>query len=154
MHRRLIRAAWWLSLALALAPLTASPAAATGMGQILSGKQAPPPPRIVFKSAPHWEAVPGTNVYCVREAERPAYDLFRAGSLFYLFDQGHWYRSNRQERGYTVINERYVPVSISRVPSHHWRSYPQGWLNPKNPHYSGRHDNGQGASKSKGGKNH
>lgn len=154
MHRRPTRAAWWLSLALALAALTAAPAAATSISGVLIGKQAPSPPRILFKSAPHWEAVPGSKVYLVRAEERPAYDLFRLGSLFFLFDQGHWYRSSRQDRGYVVIDERYVPVAISGVPSRHWRSYPKGWLNPKNPHYSGRHDNGRGSSKSKGGKHH
>lgn len=154
MHRRPIRAEWWLSLALALAPLTAAPATATGIGDIRIGKQGPLAPRILFKSAPHWEAVPGTKVYWVRADERPAYDLFRSGALFYLFDQGFWYRSSRQDRGYVVIDERYVPVAISGVPSKHWRSYPKGWMNPKHPHYSGRHDNGRGSSKSKGGKKH
>jgi len=154
MHRRPTRPEWCLYIALALAPLTAAPAAATGIGDILAVKQASSPPRILFKSAPHWEAVPGTRVYWVRADERPAYDLFRLGSLFYLFDQGHWYRSSRQDRGYVVIDDRYVPMAISGVPSHHWRSYPKGWLNPKNPHYSGRHDNGRDASKSKGGRKH
>ena len=105
-----------------------------------------------IKNAPHWESVPGTKVYWVRADERPAFDLFRFGTRFYLFDQGQWYRSNRHDRDYVVIQERYVPLTISRVPSQHWRSYPKGWMNPKNPHYNGRHDNGRDKAKSKGGK--
>ena len=146
-------ALWWLSLALVLAPLSTAPRTASASVDLRTGKQAGPlPPRILFKNAPHWQAVPGTKVYWVRADERPAFDLFRFGTRFYLFDQGQWYRSNREDRDYVVIQERYVPLAISRVPSQHWRSYPKGWMNPKNPHYNGRHDNGRDKAKSKGGK--
>lgn len=107
-------------------------------------------PQVTFSTSPVWETIPGTNVSWVREQQRPNYDLFRYGSKYYIYNDGYWYRSSRLNQRFALIDERYVPVAFSGVPSDHWRSYPVGWTNPKNPHYSGRHDNGNRAGNSQG----
>ncbi|MEO5618785.1 MAG: hypothetical protein ABIS67_13540 [Candidatus Eisenbacteria bacterium] len=101
----------------------------------------PAAPTVAFSITPRWEVIPGTRVSWVRQQERPNYDLFRYGSRYYIYNDGYWYRSDRLNRRFTVIDERYIPIAFADVPTRHWRSYPPGWKNPKNPHYSGRHDN-------------
>ena len=110
---------------------------------------APAAPVVIFRTAPRWDVIPGTLVARVRDNERPDYDLFRYGSRYYAYDNGYWYRSARLDRPFVVINERSVPIAIAAVPHDQWRSYPPGWMNPKNPHYSARHDN-----RNSGGKSH
>ena len=100
-----------------------------------------------------WETISGTRVSWVREQDRPNYDLFRYGSRYYIYNEGYWYRSDRLNQRFTVVDERYVPMAFSTVPNNRWRSYPPGWMNPKNPHYSGRHDNGHDKGHDEGGNN-
>ena len=108
---------------------------------------APPLPTVTFGTTTRWEPISGTRVYRVTETSRPSYDLFRFGSKYYAFNDGYWYRSSSPSRGYIVIEDRYVPVALAGVPHDQWRSYPPGWMNPKNPHFNGRHDNGKGSDK-------
>lgn len=107
-----------------------------------SAKKAPAPPAITFYSTPRWETIPGTSVAWVGENQRPSYDLFRLGSNYYIYNNGYWYRSAQLDRKYVVIDDRKVPAAFAQIPNDRWRSYPPGWMNPKNPHYSGKHDNG------------
>jgi hypothetical protein len=127
-----------------------TPAAATEV--IVTRHLGTAPPRVMFSTAPRWELIPGTGVALVIADQRPSYDLFRYGSRYYAYDNGYWYRSSRLDRRFVAIEERYVPIQIAGVPNERWRSYPAGWMNPKNPHYAGRHDNGNHARHGRGGK--
>lgn len=103
----------------------------------------PAAPTVTFSSAPSWELIPGTGVAQVLDSQRPSYDLFRYGSRYYVYNNGYWYRASQLNRPFVLTDERYVPMAFASVPVNQWRSYPTGWTNPKNPHYSGRHDNGK-----------
>lgn len=140
------------SLLLGLFALIAVPTHATDLVRVRTVSLAPAPPRVLFSTNPHWVAVPGTRVYRVRDDDRPSYDMMRYGSRYYIYDQGYWYRSTRWNGPFVTIQERSVPTVFYDVPSDHWRRYPPGWSNPKNPHSTGRHDNGK--SKGKGHGNH
>ena len=111
-------------------------------------------PRVNFVSTPVWETIPGTSVFSVRDQERPSYDMFRYGSMYYIYNDGYWYRSSGLNRKFAFIDERHVPMAFAGIPNDHWRTYPVGWTNPKNPHFSGRHDNGHRAVKPAGNGNH
>jgi hypothetical protein len=84
---------------------------------------APPPPRIVFASAPRLVVVPGTAVYYV--SDDCDYDIFRYGGYWFVFHDGWWYRSGRHGGPYRVVETRYVPRMVAGVPSKYWR-HPHG----------------------------
>lgn len=113
----------------------------------LLSKQWPAPPAVTFRTTPRWETIPGTRVARVSQDLRPDYDLFRYGSRYYLYNDGYWYRSDRLNTTFAGIAESRIPMAIANVPNPEWRSYPPGWTNPKNPHFSGRHDNGKRSGK-------
>jgi len=135
--------------ATALVTVPAPPAAAADIRVV---SRAPAPPAVTFRLSPAWQTIPGTTVAVVRAQDRPDYDLFRYGSRYFLYKDGYWYRSSQLNQRYVAIDERYVPMAIAMVPHDHWRSYPPGWMNPRNPHYSGRHDNRKMSAKAGGGK--
>jgi hypothetical protein len=87
---------------------------------------APAPPAIVFSRPPQMVTVPGTRVYVVDRYERPAYDYFRYGGSYYIYNDGYWYRAPRYDGPFVVVEERYVPRTIYRVPTSHWRNHPHG----------------------------
>lgn len=103
----------WSSL---LALTVALPAARAEVNVYLGS--APPPPAIVFSSPPSMVLVPGTRVYVVRAGDRPAYDYYRYGSTYYIYNDGYWYRSTAYNGPYRVIETRYVPRQIVTVRSH------------------------------------
>lgn len=89
-----------------------------------------PDPRADFRSTPRWRQVPGTQVQMVPDARNAGYDMFRAGSSYYIYgDNGQWYRSNRWDGQYQWLDSRDVPMTIARVPEREWRSYPSEWAN-------------------------
>ena len=90
--------------------------------------------QINFGSAPHWTGIRGTHVSEMRDSERPGYDMFRYGGMYYAYNDEHWYRCRTQRGNYVLIEERYVPREFSRVPRGHWKRYPAAW--------GDRHDNG------------
>lgn len=138
-----------ITILLLTATGSAEPASATEVRVV---SRAPAAPIVVYRRASLWETIPGTRVAWVRDADRPAYDLFRYGSRYYIYNDGYWYSSRRQNGRYVVIDDRRVPIAIAGVPDHHWRTYPQGWKNPKHPHYYGKHDKGKHKGHSSNGK--
>ena len=132
-----------LALMLGVIALATVPVSAVGSGDSRTWNRVSAAPTVTFSTTPRWEVIPGTRVALVSAAERPNYDLFRYGSTYYIYNDGNWYRSNQLNQTFGVIDESIVPIAISGVPNNQWRSYPPGWMNPKNPHYSGRHDNGK-----------
>ena len=89
--------------------------------------QAPTSPRVEFRRQPRWLRVQSTNVQMTSMQQRPAYDLFKLGSTYYIHDNGYWYRSNRWNGTYTAIDLRYVPTEFMSVPRQYWRDYPEAW---------------------------
>ena len=67
--------------------------------------------------------VPEQQVYIVG-GPGFAYDCFRFGAYFYLYNDGWWYRARRYGGPYRVIEARYVPRPIWLVPKARWRHHP------------------------------
>ena len=138
---------WLVVLILGLTAPAILPAHAQNRDYNRGLNAAPAPPRVEFRRQPRWMGVPGTNVLMVRTQDRPAYDLFKVGSAYYIYDNGYWYRANRWRGAFTAIDQRSVPVAFNNVPRQYWRSYPAGWANQ---HDNGRH-NGQDKRNKNGG---
>lgn len=85
-------------------------------------------PAMEFQSTPSWVTVPGARgVYVVRDDMRPSQDIFRYNNRYYVYSGGNWYRSNRLNGRYVVVNERNLPVQFYDVPQDRWRAYPASW---------------------------
>jgi hypothetical protein len=94
--------------------------------------------QVQFGTRPHWTNVRGTRVMMVRQSERRGYDTFRYGGNYYAYSNNRWYRSPRANGGYVLIENRYVPRELNRVPRAHWQNYPQGWgARDNDPRYDG-----------------
>ena len=83
--------------------------------------------QINFGSAPHWTSVNGTQVQVIRQDERPDYDMFRYNNRYYVYRDNRWYQSDQWRGSFDSVDERSVPVELSRVPRDNWRSYPSEW---------------------------
>ena len=116
--------------------------AAAGAAQAQNGP--PASIQVNFGSAPHWTTVEGTRVREISVAERPAYDMFRYGGQYYVYDHDRWYSSRRGNGEFRVIDERYVPREFARVPREHWHNYPSHWTEPNNGHHGGKHGHRMG----------
>ena len=117
---------WTIGLA-ALALMIAASASAhtsTYFGFQIGIGNAPPPPEVVFMSAPRLYCDPETRVYVVQGDYDE--DVFRYGPYWYACDEGYWYRARSYGGPYAVIDVRYVPQPIFRVPARRWRHYPAG----------------------------
>ena len=99
--------------------------------------------QISFGNAPHWTGIQGTLVSEMRDGERPGYDVFRYGGMYYAFNNEHWYRCRTQRGNYIMIDERSVPGEFSKVPRGHWKHYPAAWGNRNDNGNNGR-GNGNG----------
>jgi hypothetical protein len=75
----------------------------------------------------HWAGVQGTRVEYVPLAERPAYDVFRYGGAYYVYNSNSWYMSRRERGEFKLIDDRLVPGEFLRVPRENWRNYPSTW---------------------------
>lgn len=92
--------------------------------------------RVNVGSAPHWEQVPGTRVRAIRRGDRADYDVFQYGGKYYAYnydnhrwyvDRNPWYRFGRWSGQFRLIDNRYVPADLRRIPRDHWRHYPMAW---------------------------
>lgn len=83
--------------------------------------------RVSFGTSPRWETVPGTQVYVVRDVDRPNYDIFRFGGSYYVYSNDRWYTSRRMNGDFVYITDDRVPYELSLVPRERWRSYPSRW---------------------------
>ena len=111
--------------------------------------------QISFGNAPHWTGIQGTLVSEMRSSERPGYDMFRYGGMYYAYDNEHWYTSRTVRGNYKLIDDRAVPGEFAKVPPGHWKHYPPAWAG-QNANGNGRgNGNGNGRGNGKGnGKNH
>jgi len=85
--------------------------------------------QINFGSTPHFVGIPGTPVREIRQGDRADYDMFQYGRSYYAYnnDNGRWYMSRRSRGQFRLIDDRYVPTELRRVPRNHWRNYPTAW---------------------------
>ena len=92
-------------------------------GVTISIGDAPPPPVIVVRQEPRMMFVPEARVYVVNDSRD---DWFRVGNAWYIERDGWWYRANSYRGPYRVIERRYVPAVVWKVPKHHWKHYDSG----------------------------
>jgi hypothetical protein len=110
--------------------------ASSSVGISVNIGDAPPPPVVVFRSAPRMVVVPNSTVYVVDDNSLD-YDVFRYGVYWYAFDDGYWYRARSYRGPFGFVQPR-------------WWRHPHGgppgqW---KNRSYASRdrddHDRGRG----------
>jgi hypothetical protein len=95
--------------------------------------------QISFGSSPRWEPVPDTRVKMIRHGDHTDYDVFQYGGKYYAYndhndrwyvDNNPWYRFGRWSGQFRLIDDRYVPGELRRIPRDHWRKYPMAWQDP------------------------
>lgn len=107
--------------ACAFLSLLAMPAlAATDISVRLNLGNAPPPPRIYVQHAPRTVWLPEARLSVVRDPDFDG-DYFQVGGYWYVYQSNYWYRARSWRGPFTVIDERYVPQSVTMVPERHWR---------------------------------
>jgi hypothetical protein len=104
---------------------------------------APPPPRMVFRSEPHVVYVPEERVYVVDDPYASDNDYFRYGPFWYEFSGGYWYRAHSWRGPFVVVQPRYVPTAIYRVPPGRWKHRAQ-WMPPGQAKKEWREERGEG----------
>ena len=101
--------------------LLAMPAfAATDFRVNVNLGNAPPPPMVVVQHPPRTVWLPDQRVSVVRDPDFDG-DYFQVGGYWYVYNDNYWYRARSWRGPFVVIDARYVPVSIARVPDRHWR---------------------------------
>lgn len=75
----------------------------------------PPPPQIVFESAPEVVIVPQTRVEYVPVVT--GYDMYRYGKYWYVNQDGYWYRSRSYRGPFKYVDYRQVPQAVVVVPA-------------------------------------
>jgi hypothetical protein len=134
----------WSSILLA-SSLTAPAWAGTNVGITVNIGDAPPPPVIAVRSEPRLVYVSDARCWVVAD-DRWQDDCFKHGSHWYTYHDGWWYRSKSWRGPYRVIEERYVPVAVHRVPARHWRHEPRfthaRHVKYREKHYRSHHGRG------------
>lgn len=75
----------------------------------------------------HWTSIGSSRVEELPSAERPAYDMYRYGGTYYVYNNNRWYSSSRERGEFTSMDERSVPSEFSNIPREHWRNFPTAW---------------------------
>lgn len=76
-----------------------------------------------FSNEPDLILVPRSRVYYVRNYDR---DLYRYGGMWYLIDDGYWYRARSYRGPFIRVDLRAVPREVYYVPT----SYRRHWGTP------------------------
>lgn len=95
----------------------------TYMGFYVGVQNAPPPPRLYFRSEPRLTVVVASGVRVI-DAPEPDCDMFLYGGTYYLYASGYWYRSSRYDGSFRAIEPHRVPRAVLNVPARHWRNHP------------------------------
>lgn len=117
------------SLVLALSATACAPgyysngSSSTYMGFSVGVSNAPPPPRLYFRSEPRFRLTISSGVRVV-DAPDTDCDLFLYGGTYYMYSEGYWYRSRAYDGDYALIEVRRVPRAVLEVPERHWRHHP------------------------------
>jgi hypothetical protein len=126
MHARATRFAF----AALLTAFAASPALAQDPNYSTTRTSAPLPPTVSFRSQPTWVKVPGTTVSVIQQDQRPTYDMFALDNQYYIYNEGHWYRSGVANGPYVSLELNAIPPEFHAVPRASWVNYPSGWDMP------------------------
>ncbi len=113
-----------LALASCAPELYSSGGTSTYFGFTLGVESAPPPPRLLFRDTPRYEDVEDSDVRVV-DSPDPDCDLFAFQGWYYLYAGGYWYRSDRYDGPYAVVEVRRVPRAVLTVPDERWHHRPQ-----------------------------
>ena len=141
--RTLVRKSLLPVMLLAITAVSASPALAQNRDDRWRvSVQAPAPPEVYFQYAPHWQNVRGTQVYTLRDQDRPDYDMFRYSNSYYIYNDGYWYRADRWNGPFVAIDYASVPNDFRAIPREEWVSYPTNWANGYNNGTDDRYNNG------------
>ncbi len=82
----------------------------------------PAPLRVVVSNPrPQYVAIPGTQVYMVRDAD---HDLYRHAGRYWAYDDGYWYRASRVAGPWVGVRADRVPQSLFYVPA----AYHSRWV--------------------------
>jgi hypothetical protein len=98
-------------------------------------RNAPPPPPISMRTMPRWHLIPNTGIHAANNVD---FDLFRVGQVFFLYNDGYWYRSDRWSGDFVAISDTRLPRDFRRIPRNEWRHGPPPWANARvnrNPSY-------------------
>jgi len=118
-----------VSLVVALSASACAPgyysrgSSSTHMGFSVGVSNAPPPPRLYFRSEPRFRMTISSGVRVV-EAPDTDCDLFYYSGTYFMYSSGYWYRSRSYDGNYTLIEVRRVPRAVLDVPERHWRHHP------------------------------
>jgi hypothetical protein len=104
--------------------LATQASAATNVGIRIDIGNAPPPPVVVVREEPRVVMVPQSRVYVV-EDDAYGHDCFQYGVWWYIHSDGWWYRARSWRGPFTVVESRYVPAAVVKVPPRYWR-HPHG----------------------------
>ena len=113
--------------------ILAAPALAQDPNYSTQRTSAPLPPTVTFRNAPTWQLVPGTNVSIVAQDQRPTYDMFSFNRQYYIYNDGHWYRSDLVNGPYTSLELNAIPPEFRAIPRSSWVAYPAGWTEVTTP---------------------
>ena len=94
--------------------------------------------QINFGTQPHWVGIHDTHVLEIRAAERPDYDVYRYGGVYYAYENDRWYSSRTGHGRFIVIDERAVPREFYKIPRGHWHHYPSAWTSRDAHNNNGR----------------
>jgi len=117
-----------LAFCAALVLAQISPAVAgTSVSVGLRIGDAPPPPVVVYERAPHFEYIPSQRVYVIDD-DNFGYDYFRYGGVYYMYNDGWWYRSSRYRGPFVAVQVSSVPRAIFAISDrdYRWRHHPHG----------------------------
>jgi hypothetical protein len=113
-----------IALASCAATIDSTGRTRTYFGFTLGIESAPPPPPLVFSGDPRYDDIEDSEVRVV-ECPDPGSDLFVYGGAYYLYSAGFWYRSDRYDGPYAVLEVRRVPRPVLIVPERHWHHRPR-----------------------------
>lgn len=111
------------------------------------------PPPIVVSEPPEVVMIPGSMVYFV---PLPDIDVFFHNGYWWSPRGSHWYRAKAYNGPWGVVNKRYVPSHVYRVPKDYRRVYEkekhipygqwkkQGGHHGKEEHKENKHGRGHG----------
>ncbi len=88
-------------------------------------RDAPPPPRLEFDREPRMTLDAVSGVMVLDEPD-PGYDMFRYGGYYWVQSDGYWYRCDRYDGSFVVVDAREVPRHVYRVSAERWHHHPEG----------------------------
>ena len=95
----------------------------TQVGFAVGIEGAPPPPPVVVAEPALIQVETGAYVVTDPSVQ---YDMFRYGSVWYLYSGSYWYQAPSSRGPFAVVDVRSVPRPVLAVPPGHWKHHPRG----------------------------